>query len=325
MNDLPLSRPAEMSWALDVGRWALGVVPKPLLLLALLSFSPSPSRADTTIDSAATHAYGANIGWINLRGDTTNGAVVGEFICTGSIYSANVGWISLGNGAPANGVRYQNNSATDWGVNTQDYVSTGTSVHARLRGSAYSANAGWIQFETTGDPRVDLITGRLHGYAYGANIGWIALSEAGVTVKTTAIAQGPDTDTDTIPDAWERLHTGALTLLALNHDQDGDGVLDADEYGADSNPLDPADAPRILTLIPPRQFEPGGPFVTDVTFTTRPTRRYALELSADLKLPWTLHLDSLLPAAGATTSLSFADTPTSNRFYRIRAKLPLAP
>lgn len=316
MNCVGSYSPSASCWALSVARWALGV----FLFSSLL-----PAHADSTIDPTATSAYGANIGWIDLRADHTNGASIGEFTCTGSIYSANIGWISLGSGNPANGFRYQNNTATDWGVNTQDYASTGASAVAKLRGYAYSANAGWIQFETTGDPRIDLTTGRLHGYAYGANIGWLALSETNVTVKTTSLALGADTDADSIPDPWERLHTGSLAILTLNHDQDGDGILDADEYLADSNPLDPADAPRIITLIPPRQLVAAGPFVTDLAFTTRPSRRYALEVSADLTFPWTLHLDNLLPAAGTSTSLSFEDDPTGKRFYRIQAKRPLGP
>src|SRR5262245_116562 len=73
--------------------------------------------ATTTIDPANKSAWGANVGWIDWRGDTNNGAVIGAFVCSGSIWSANAGWIQLGNGAPANGVRYLNNSATDYGVN----------------------------------------------------------------------------------------------------------------------------------------------------------------------------------------------------------------
>jgi hypothetical protein len=59
-------------------------------------------HAATTIDSANHFAYGANIGWIESRGDTNNGAVIGEYVCSGYLYSANVGWINLGNGSPAN-------------------------------------------------------------------------------------------------------------------------------------------------------------------------------------------------------------------------------
>src|SRR5262249_13519600 len=117
-----------------------------LIPLFLSSFcillSAFPARAATTINPGNKYAYGANIGWMDSRGDTNNGAVIGEYVCSGSIYSANVGWINLGSGAPANQIQYQNNSAADFGVN-QDGL-------GNLRGYAYGANIGWINFEATG-------------------------------------------------------------------------------------------------------------------------------------------------------------------------------
>ena len=58
--------------------------------------------AGTTIDPGNPYAWGANVGWIDWRGDSANGAVIGEYACSGSIYAANVGWISLGDGTPIN-------------------------------------------------------------------------------------------------------------------------------------------------------------------------------------------------------------------------------
>ena len=71
----------------------------------------------TTIDAVNRYAYGANIGWVDWRGDTNNGAVITNNICSGYIYGANVGWINLGSGVPTNGAAYQNLSAGDFGVN----------------------------------------------------------------------------------------------------------------------------------------------------------------------------------------------------------------
>src|ERR1039457_4425054 len=109
-------------------------------------------HAATTIDAANKYAYGANLGWLDWRGDTANGAVIGDYVCSGYIYSANVGWINLGNGTPTNSIRYQNLSANDCGVNHDG--------GGNLRGYAYGANIGWINFENTGAPRVDLLTGK---------------------------------------------------------------------------------------------------------------------------------------------------------------------
>ena len=79
----------------------------------------------------------------------------------GTIYAANVGWINLGSGSPVNGIQYLNTSAADFGVN-QDGL-------GNLRGYAWGANCGWINFESTGAPQVDLWTDNFHGSAWGAN------------------------------------------------------------------------------------------------------------------------------------------------------------
>ncbi|HZL42144.1 MAG TPA: hypothetical protein VFD66_02545, partial [Verrucomicrobiae bacterium] len=71
-----------------------------VLAFALAALTPS-SFAATTINSANKFSYGANFGWIDWRGDTNSGAVIGEYVCSGDIYSANVGWINLGSGSPA--------------------------------------------------------------------------------------------------------------------------------------------------------------------------------------------------------------------------------
>jgi len=97
-------------------------------------------------------------------------------------YAANVGWLDLGNGAPANQIQYQNNSAADFGVN-QDGL-------GNLRGYACGANIGWISFENTGAAKVDLLTGRFTGSAWSANCGWISLSNALAYVQTDTIQKG---------------------------------------------------------------------------------------------------------------------------------------
>ena len=114
-----------------------------------------PATAQTTINSANRLAYGANVAWMDLRADGVNGVAVGEYVCSGFIYASNIGWMNLGGGNPANGVRYQNNSASDFGINHDG--------RGNLRGSAYAANVGWISFEDRGAPTVDLLTGNFSG------------------------------------------------------------------------------------------------------------------------------------------------------------------
>src|SRR5512134_1046729 len=117
-----------------------------ILTRALLASAPAlvacklavAVRGDSTIDPLNPAAWGANLGWVNCRADVANGAVVGEFFCSGFFYSGNVGWINLGTGTPANGVRYGNNSAADFGVNHDGL--------GNLNGLAWGANIGWLMF-----------------------------------------------------------------------------------------------------------------------------------------------------------------------------------
>ena len=153
-----------------------------LLSSLLLVGSVASCWALTTINTTNKYAYGANVGWIDWRGDTNSGAVIGEYVCSGYIWAANVGWINLGSGAPTNGIHYLNLLANDFGVNHDG--------QGNLRGYAYGANIGWINFETNGAPKVDLKTGRLSGYAHSSNCGWISLGNAVAFVQTDTIAPG---------------------------------------------------------------------------------------------------------------------------------------
>ena len=289
-------------------------------LLAILTVSATAARAATTINATNSFAYGANIGWLNWRGDVTNGAVISEYLCSGSIWSANVGWISLGSGAPTNGIQYGNASGMDFGVNlTGHFISAGV-PRAQLRGFAYGANIGWINFEATGNPEISLSTGRLSGFAWSANCGWIDLASATAFVQTDTIRPGADTDADGIADAFEFLHTTPDSLAVMNptSDHDGDGQSDHDEYIANTNPLDPASALRITTFNTTST-------TFSLTWTSNAARSYRIENSTAL-LPgtWALSLDNILPD-GATTTRAGASAASPQRFFRVQAFLPLAP
>src|SRR5258708_18696480 len=93
----------------------------------------------STINATNRYAYGANIGWVDWRGYTNGGAVIGQYVCSGYIYAANVGWIYLGSGAPTNSIQYRNLSSDDTGVN-QDGL-------GHLNGYAWGANSGGIVVE----------------------------------------------------------------------------------------------------------------------------------------------------------------------------------
>jgi hypothetical protein len=281
-------------------------------LLALSLYHAACVRAATSINITNKFAYGGNLGWMDFRGNTNSGAVIGEFICSGYIYSANIGWINLGNNAPANGIQYQNNSATDYGVNHDGL--------GNLRGFAWSANAGWLNFESTGAPKVNLHTGKLGGSIYSANCGWISLSNLVALVQTDAIPGGIDANANGLPDAWERTFFGGLGVDP-NADPDGDGMSNKEEYLAGTNPTNSADNLRITSFI----SSPNGTNVT-VAWSTVLTREYFLQKSTDLNAQnWADSGLGVIVPTGASLVRSLTDSVDTNRFYRVQAFRPLAP
>ncbi len=279
-----------------------------LLLLASLPLAPRLS-AGTTTDPVNRYAYGANIGWTDWTGDTNHGAVIGNYICSGYIYAGNVGWINLGNGSPANGIRYQNNSATDFGINHDGL--------GNLRGFAYSPNIGWINFEATGNPTVDLRTGVLRGNLWSANCGWIPLTNAFGTLQTDSLSPGA-LDTNGLPVAWELSYFGHLGLNP-SADPTGKGMTIAQDYVAGTNPNDPTDTLRILT-----QALSADGLHAALTWATVPTRAYYIEKATTLAPPnWTDSGLGLITPDGTATTRNLSDTGAASRFYRVRAALPL--
>ncbi len=283
------------------------------LCLCLALFAGTAAASGTTIDPSQPYAYAANAGWVNAYADGTNGAVIGQSFCSGYLYGANLGWITLGDGAPDNGYAYGNADGADAGVNHDGA--------GQLRGLAWSANAGWLTFEDTGNPRVDLATGELSGFAWGANLGWISLSG----VRTTVLRAGEDSDGDGIPDPWEMRRAGSLRVLSGGgHDSDRDGFSDAAEYGADTDPLDGA------SLLAFTAFERLGT-TNSLTWTIRPTRFYDLWQTTTLGAgaAWSQSaLGVMSPDAGSTmtrevSSSSPVGPPPAAQFYRVRAVIPL--
>jgi len=294
-----------------------------LLAAAIVSMAMLHARAvvgATTIDAANHFAYGANVGWVEARGDVANGAVVGEYVCSGYLYGANIGWINLGTGFPTNGIQYRNLSTNDFGVNLDGA--------GNLSGYAWGANVGWIVFTNRSaagplaaidSPKVDMYTGKLSGYAYSANCGWITLSNNTARVQTDKIAAGADLNKDGLPDAWEYLNFGT-TNVDLNADTDGDGASNLEEYLAGTDPNDVKDSLRITYI----GYGDVSPNFTTLHWTSVPTRFYTIQyrLGLDNSSAWT---DSTAYGFGVGSFTFNTGHTNAFEFYRIRAYRPLGP
>lgn len=282
-----------------------------LALIALLPGWTGLTRADSNVLPDQAFSWGGNVGWLHWRPQPASGVEVGQFICSGNIYSPTVGWICLGDGSPDNSIQYQNNSGRDFGINVDQA--------GNLRGFAYGANIGWINFETTGNARLDFNTGKLIGFAYGANVGWIALNDTLFSLAIDTIAPGADTDSDSIPDAWELSYADALTVFSADSDRDRDGQNDLQEYLADTDPFDRSDQLQVVssTLSADKAR-------LTLTWTSKPTRRYLIETRSQLgaSSSWVESGLGLQLSSGIQTARTL-ETDPAWQFFRIRAVRPL--
>jgi len=288
--------------------------PKQILAILVLASALTDSWSATTIDAVNRYADGANFGWMDWHGagvDLPNGAIMGEYYCSGHVYAANVGWITLGTGSPTNGISYSNQSGDDFGVN-QDGL-------GNLRGYAYGANIGWINFEAIGAPRINLLNGRMSGYAWSANCGWISLSNAVAYVQTDHLSPGAIAP-DGLPVAWLLTNFGTTNVDA-SVDPTGKGMTIGQDYLAGTDPNNPNSLLRITS----GSFSAGGTSNV-LTWSSAPTRLYYLQKSTDLASGiWADTGLGLIPPDGASTVRGITDTNAPTRLYRVRAVLPLTP
>ncbi|HEV2330210.1 MAG TPA: hypothetical protein VGY56_15615 [Verrucomicrobiae bacterium] len=294
-------------------RIASGAATAAISAICILHSSMTCRALTTTIDPVNRYAYGANIGWMDWVADTNDGAVIGDYVCSGYIYSGNVGWINLGSGSPANSIQYQNNTATDFGVNNDGL--------GDLTGYAWGANIGWITFEQTyGKPKVNLLTGQLTGYVWSANCGWISLNNAYAYVQTDTLYPGPLAPNG-LPIPWLLTYFGTTNVNA-NADPTGKGNTIGQDYVAGTNPNNV----NSILKITAESFALGGTNA-NLTWDSVPTRLYYILENTNVgTATWKYStLGLIAPSAGATTSAGYTDTKAPTRVYRVQAVLPLYP
>lgn len=277
--------------------------------------------AASSVNVTNKWAWSAGAGWINCRPDSTNGAVVGEFFCSGYMYSPTAGWIHLGNGSPSNGVSYENGSTNDYGVNHDG--------KGHLTGYAWCPSTGWINFgwtnnpDATQAPKIDIKTGMLSGYAWGGSLGWISLSNLSGRLQTDWFDAGTNADSDGLPDAWEisAMGTNNLGALSASGDYDDDGANDYAEYVAGTSPTNPYDVLEMTS------FGRSGSTNLQVEWSSRQTRLYKIEQRDDLMDTngWQVCPPGVLSADSDSNSVRLLPvTAPTQTFYRVKAVLPPA-
>jgi hypothetical protein len=121
-----------------------------------------------------------------------------------------------------------------------------------------------------------------------------------------------DQDVDGLPDWWETLYVGDATSMERNGHLDGDGFTNYEEWLADTDPTVTTSRFQIIEWKAP----------TNVTFSSSSDRQYQIEYRIDLadtNVAWATEVAWTNGTNGQTVKSVSAST--SNRFYRVRAKL----
>jgi hypothetical protein len=122
---------------------------------------------------------------------------------------------------------------------------------------------------------------------------------------------------------WELQFAANLGILNGSGDNDGDGFTNAEEFGADTNPLNAGSFLRITSTVKPAPLSP-----TTLTWASSPSRQYRIHATEDLTLPivWTeVGLGLIPPGPGSSTTRNVAATADPYRFFLIEAIKPLSP
>jgi hypothetical protein len=139
-----------------------------------------------------------------------------------------------------------------------------------------------------------------------------ALAGLTVTGARLNLARLVDSDNNGLPDWWEQLYFGVPTGINPADDADGDGMTNAAEFGAGTNPRDPGSRLEVTA------FSVGsGSFA--ISFPTVAGKVYGVEYSANLAA-WSVLTSGI---AGTGGHYEFNDPSAggnAQRFYRVRVQ-----
>lgn len=134
-----------------------------------------------------------------------------------------------------------------------------------------------------------------------------------VTNIDAIVAVDTDGDSDGIPDWWELQYFGS-TNVNLTLDQDSDGVSNADEYVADTNPTNSASYLRFTEVL----VVPAG-LKMDWLGGINSTQYLQRSLSLDVTDSWSV-IHTLLPPTPISGSYTANIATNVIQFYRIQPR-----
>jgi hypothetical protein len=133
----------------------------------------------------------------------------------------------------------------------------------------------------------------------------------GSTLAFTASYTFPDTNTNGISDDWEQEYFGGVSPgHSGDADTDGDGLNDAGEFAAGTNPTNANSTVRVSLTLQPNDF-------VRLQWPTSPGHRYLLENSTD-GINWTTAAD--WTRAGGDSMAKLLNRPVVPTLYRVHVR-----
>ena len=200
----------------------------------------------------------------------------------------------------------------DDGSTSNDFIDFVTGARGRLvttQGSTYFSSL-WDM----GQLRINGVAGSTGGFVT-SDFKLIALGDG----RHALVLDGGqildfDFDEDGISDIWEQEKVSAMDILSLTGDNDGDGILDRDEYILDFDPTIP-DSPFAASII----WNSGNS--VDIRFGSKASRNYLVQFTSDLTTSEWMTLEY---QGGNDGVFLFNDDPqgSTRGFYKVQVFLP---
>ncbi len=245
-------------------------------------------------------------------------------ISGGEISAANLSLAQAGNSTGFKIVRFKGGAGSlnltgglafgDDGDNTNDYIDFVSGSRGRL-----VSPAGSIDYATLwdgGQLRIDGVAGGAGGFAT-SDFKVIVLGDGNEALVLDDGGQilAFDYDDDNISDVWEQEKVNSTNILSQNGDNDGDGILDPDEYFLDFDPTvaDPPFAAGIAWNSGTSEF--------DISFDSKSSRQYLVQFRETLSVANSWESVDLASGIDGISMVGHSGGANSG-FYRVQVFVP---